>query len=70
MKQSEIYAHFMSNKMGMSDELEKTKKANLEEEAEANIKRVQVDELTGDARKRIAQIINEDKSRLKKFDAD
>jgi len=52
MKQSEIYAHFMSNKMGMSDELEKTKKANLEDEVEGNIKRVQVD--MGDARKRIA----------------
>jgi hypothetical protein len=56
----------MSNKMGMAGDLEKTKQENLADEADGGVKRVQVDE--GDARKRIAQIINEDKSRLKKFD--
>ena len=66
MKQSEIYAHFMSNKMGMNEELEKAKKANLEEEALQNVDRVVVDEK--EARKRIAQVINEDKARLKNWD--
>ena len=40
MKQSEIYAHFMSNKMGMNEELEKAKKANLDDEAASNVGRV------------------------------
>lgn len=56
----------MSNKMGMAGDLEKTKQDNLEDEENNRFKRVQVDE--ANARKRIAQIINEDKSRLKKFD--
>jgi len=66
MKQSEIYAHFMSNKMGMADELDAAKKANLQDEAAASVGRVVVDEAS--ARKRIAQIINEDKGRTKNWD--
>lgn len=52
--------------MGMNEELEKAKKANLEEEALQNVDRVVVDEK--EARKRIAQVINEDKARLKNWD--
>lgn len=32
MQQSEIYAHFMSKKLGLSDELQKLKTADIEEE--------------------------------------
>ena len=52
--------------MGMADELEKVKKANLADEAAAMVGRCQVDEAS--ARKRIAQIINEDKGRTKTWD--
>ena len=58
----------MSNKMGMNEELAKAKQANLEEEAAMNVGRVVVDEVS--ARKRIAQVINEDKARLKNWDDD
>jgi len=67
MKQSEIYAHFMSNKMGMSEELKQTKDDVLAEEAKNNYRRVDVDERN--ARKRMAKMINDDRSRLRAFDA-
>jgi DNA helicase INO80 len=66
MKQSEIYAHFMANKMGMTEELKEQKKDVLAEEAKHNYKRVEIDEVN--ARKRMAKMINEDKRRLKHFD--
>lgn len=66
MKQSEIYAHFMANKMGMNKEMKKEKDGVLEEEGKANYQRVEVDE--SNARKRMAKMINEDKKRLKQFD--
>lgn len=68
MKQSEIYAHFMANKMGMTEELKEQKKDVLAEEAKHNYKRVEIDEVN--ARKRMAKMINEDKRRLKHFDQD
>ena len=67
MKQSEIYAHFMANKMGMSKEMKDTRSDVLEAEAHAKYKRVDVDEVN--ARKRMAKMINEEKKRLKNFDA-
>ena len=68
MKQSEIYAHFMANKMGMTEELKNEKKDVLAMEQQNNYKRVEIDELN--ARKRMAKMINEDKRRLKHFDGD
>ena len=68
MKQSEIYAHFMAKKVGMSEEMKETKQ-NLEEtENEINYKRVEVDE--ENAKKRTAKLIMEDRKRLREFDAD
>jgi DNA helicase INO80 len=66
MKQSEIYAHFMANKMGMNEELKEQKRDVLAEELKNNYKRVEVDE--ANARKRMAKMINEDKRRLRHFD--
>lgn len=63
MKQSEIYAHFMANKMGMNKEMKQEKDGVLEEEKKSNYHRVEVDE--SNARKRMAKMINEDKKRLK-----
>ena len=68
MKQSEIYAHFMANKMGMTEEMKDTKRDVLAEEEKNNYKRVEIDEIN--ARKRMAKMINEDKRRLKNFDGD
>lgn len=66
MKQSEIYAHFMANKMGMSEELKEAKADALEAEREQGYKRADVDEVN--ARKRMAEMINDDKKRLRDFD--
>ena len=68
MKQSEIYAHFMANKMGMQKEMKEQKGDVLEAEAQAGYKRAEVDE--GNARKRMAKMINEEKRRLREFDGD
>ena len=68
MKQSEIYAHFMANKMGMAKELKQTREDVAECENEAKYKRVDVDE--GNAKKRIGKMIRENKNRLKDFDND
>ena len=68
MKQSEIYAHFMANKMGMTEELKEAKADTLKEEKNLGYRRVDVDEQN--ARKRMAKMINEDKKRLKDFDYD
>ena len=66
MKQSEIYAHFMANKMGMQKEMKEQRDQVLEEEENAKYQRVEVDEKN--ARKRMAKMINEDKRRLREFD--
>ena len=66
MKQSEIYAHFMANKMGMQKEMKEEQGGVMEEEKKANYNRVEVDE--SNARKRMAKMINEDKKRLRQFD--
>ena len=66
MKQSEIYAHFMANKMGMSEELKEAKADTMKEEKALGYRRVDVDEQN--ARKRMAKMINEDKKRLREFD--
>ena len=66
MKQSEIYAHFISVKTNQAEEVEKAKQECLEEEEQSHVKRVVVDEVN--ARKRIAQIINEDKKRTEVWD--
>lgn len=68
MKQSEIYAHFMANKMGMQEELKEQKKDVMQEEAKHNYQRVEIDE--DNAKKRMAKMINEDKRRLRHFDAE
>ena len=66
MKQSEIYAHFMANKMGMTEELKEAKADTMKEENALGYRRVEVDEQN--ARKRMAKMINDDKKRLKEFD--
>lgn len=66
MKQSEIYAHFISVKTNQAEDLEKAKKECHQEEEQSNVKRVVVDEVN--ARRRIAQIINEDKNRKNEWD--
>jgi hypothetical protein len=58
----------MANKMGMTEELKEQKKDVLAEEAKHNYKRVEIDE--ENARKRMAKMINEDKRRLRHFDAE
>jgi hypothetical protein len=66
MKQSEIYAHFMANKMGMATEHKDAQNDQMEAEAEIGVGRVAVDEAS--ARRKMAKMINEDRSRLKEFD--
>lgn len=66
MKQSEIYAHFMANKMGMQKEMKDTRNDVLQAESSAKYRRVEVDDVN--ARKRMAKMINEEKKRLKEFD--
>ena len=68
MKQSEIYAHFMAKKVGMSEEMKETKQNLADTENEINNKRVEVDE--ENAKKRTAKLIMEDRKRLREFDAD
>lgn len=67
MKQSEIYAHFMSNKMGMAEETKKARDEVLSDEAKNNYARADVDEKK--ARRKLAKMINHDKKRLRQFDA-
>lgn len=62
MQQSEIYAHFMSKKLGNSEEQMK----NKNELQNSNIQRVDVDKKA--ARIEIAGIINENRKRLDQFD--
>jgi hypothetical protein len=66
MKQSEIYAHFMANKMGMGTEHKQEHKDQLKAENEIGVGRVAVDEES--ARRKMAKMINEDRGRLKEFD--
>ena len=42
MQQSEIYAHFMSKKLGLSEEQSKQKQLDMEEEEKDNISRVDI----------------------------
>ena len=64
MKQSEIYAHFMANKMGMQKEMKDTWDDVAQAENQAKYKRVEVDEKN--AKKRMAKMINDDKMRLRR----
>ena len=66
MKQSEIYAHFMANKMGMGQQQAEEQKQQLEDEERLGSERAQVDEES--ARRKMAKMINEDRGRLKDFD--
>ena len=68
MKQSEIYAHFMANKMGMQGEQNEQKQTDLEDEKRGGFTRVDVDDHS--ARMNIANIINENRQRLQDFDSD
>jgi len=66
MKQSEIYAHFMANKMGMGQQQAEEQRQQLEDEERLGRERAQVDEES--ARRKMAKMINEDRGRLKDFD--
>jgi DNA helicase INO80 len=66
MKQSEIYAHFMANKMGMGQEHKQEQNEQLQAENELGVGRVAVDEAS--ARRKMAKMINEDRERLIEFD--
>ena len=66
MKQSEIYAHFMANKMGMTAETKTDEQEYIAAESGIGVKRVGIDEAS--ARKKMAKMINEDRSRLRDFD--
>jgi DNA helicase INO80 len=65
MQQSEIYAHFMGKKMGMSGDMKKEGEDQQRAEEEAGLTRVKVDEQS--ARRKMAQMINEDRERLRDF---
>ncbi len=66
MKQSEIYAHFMANKMGMSAEAKRDEDEQKAAEKDIGISRINVDEIS--ARKNMAKMINEDRKRLRDYD--
>lgn len=68
MQQSEVYAHFMSKKLGLSDEQQKQKQMDLEDEKKSAFKRFDIDEK--EARHNIASMINENRSRVNDFDAE
>lgn len=65
MQQSEIYAHFMANKMGMGGDQKKEQLEQRAVEEEHGLQRVQVDQES--ARRKMAQMINEDRDRLREF---
>ena len=44
MQQSEIYAHFMSKKLGLSDEVQKQKQMDVDDEQREAFKRLEIDE--------------------------
>lgn len=46
MNQSEIYAHFMSKKLGLHDEQAKQRKEDIDEEHKDRFQRVDIDEAT------------------------
>jgi len=62
MKQSEIYAHFMANKMGMQGDQSKQREADIEDEKKGGFNRVEVDDMG--ARINVAGMINENRQRL------
>lgn len=62
MQQSEIYAHFMSKKLGLADEQQKQRQQDMDEERESNFKRLEID--TKEAKHNIASMINENLSRV------
>ena len=66
MKQSEIYAHFMANKMGLSAEAKRDEDEQKAAEKDIGISRINVDEIS--ARKNMAKMINEDRKRLRDYD--
>ena len=66
MQQSEIYAHFMSKKLGLVEEQKKQMSMDMDEEKKDNFRRVEIDEQQ--ARTNIASMINENLSRVGQFD--
>lgn len=66
MQQSEIYAHFMSKKLGLSDEVQKQKQMDMEDEQRDHFKRYDIDEQ--EARTNIASMINDNRSRVNDYD--
>lgn len=66
MQQSEIYAHFMAKKLGLSDEQQKQKQQDMDDEKEGNFRRVQIDET--EAKQNIKSMINDNISRVHQFD--
>ena len=67
MQQSEIYAHFMAAKLGVSDELKQGKSEHGMDKASPSKYKVDIDKQA--ARKNVAEIINENRKRLDEFDA-
>jgi hypothetical protein len=66
MSQSEIYSHFMANKLGVNEELEKKKNENGSVQKSALMKKVDIDRRA--ARINVASMINENRQRLDDFD--
>ena len=68
MQQSEIYAHFMSKKLGLHEEQNKQRVQDLEEEKKDNFRRVDIDMIQ--AKGQVASMINQDRQRVNFFDSD
>lgn len=68
MQQSEIYAHFMSKKLGLAEEQQKQRQMDMDDEKKENFNRVDIDE--GAAKLHVATIINDDRMRVNKFDSE
>jgi len=66
MSQSEIYSHFMANKLGVNEELERKKKEDGSVQKSALMKKVDIDRRA--ARINVASMINENRHRLEDFD--
>lgn len=66
MSQSEIYSHFMANKLGVNEELEKKKKEDGTVVKSALMRQVDIDRRA--ARIDVADMINDNRQRLKNFD--
>lgn len=66
MQQSEIYAHFMAAKLGVSEDLANKKKEILSEKNSPSKHKLEIDRR--EAMKNVAGMINENRKRLDEFD--